>query len=410
MVPSSPSPDRAHEQAARHPQKAERDLAWMRHACLVFWGVALYYKGYPLGINAVWITYTCGVVYTIVLHWLLRNERRIRTTAMLGTLADSLLTFFICYVTGGLSSIFVPFFYLTVLSGAFRYGVREAIGMLILNGSLVALLFGLRHESWERPELIVLPFIYLGFSTGLGAMLAGWARDNLAIALAQSDALRAERDRSNALLHRLIDTQEEERKQTASDLHDRMGARLFALTHGLEESRRMAGRDTRLQRQLENLSAEAHACGTEVRALMNELRPTVLDELGFYEALSEYLAGLTDAMPFRLDVRLDPNLQKWRSRQDAMLFRLVQEALLNARKHARARCLSVTFGREDHEVMLSVEDDGCGFQTGTIPIGHYGLLTMRERAEVSGGTLQVSSEPGRGTRVIVRFPEGAALS
>src|SRR6185295_15842133 len=101
-------------------------------------------------------------------------------------------TFLICYVTGGLSSIFVPFFYLTVLSGAFRYGVREAIDMLILNGSLVALLFGLRHESWEHPELIVLPFIYLGFSTGLGAMLAGWARDNLAIALAQSEALRAE--------------------------------------------------------------------------------------------------------------------------------------------------------------------------------------------------------------------------
>ena len=132
--------------------------------------------------------------------------------------------------------------------------------------------------------------------------------------------------------------------------------------------------------------------------------PTVLDELGFYEALSEYLAGLTDAMPFRLEVRLDPGLQKWRSRQDAMLFRLVQEALLNARKHARARRLSVTFGREDREVTLSVEDDGCGFQTGTIPLGHYGLLTMRERAEVSGGTLHVSSEPGRGTCVLVRFP------
>ena len=74
-------------------------------------------------------------------------------------------------------------------------------------------------------------------------------RDNLAIALAQSDALRAERDRTNALLHRLIDTQEEERKQTASDLHDRMGARLFGADHGLEESLRMAGRDSRLQRR-----------------------------------------------------------------------------------------------------------------------------------------------------------------
>jgi len=375
----------------------------MRHSCLVFWGIALYYMGYPLGINAVWVVYACGVLYTIGLHWMLRDEQRIRKTALFGTLADSLLTFCICYVTGGLSSIFVPFFYLTVLSGAFRYGVREAIGMLILNGSLIVVLFALKHDA-RSPELVVLPFVYLGFSTGLGAMLAGWARDNLAIALAQSDALRAERDRSNALLHRLIDTQEEERKQTASDLHDRMGARLFALTHGLEESLRMASGDARLHRQLANLSTEAHACGADVRALMNELRPVVLDELGFYEALSEYLSGLSGAVPFRLVARLDPDLQRWRSRQDAMLFRLVQEALLNARKHARARNLSVAFERQEGGIALSVEDDGCGFDTRTIPLGHYGLLTMRERAEVSGGTFHVSSERGRGTRITVRFP------
>ena len=122
----------------------------MRHACLVFWGVALYYKGYPPGINAVWITYACGVLYTIVLHWLLRVQADAsRTTAMLGTLADSLLTFFICYVTGGLSSIFVPFFYLTVLSEAFRCRrTYDAVARYsILEGPdwLAASPVGLRH-------------------------------------------------------------------------------------------------------------------------------------------------------------------------------------------------------------------------------------------------------------------------
>jgi signal transduction histidine kinase len=130
----------------------------------------------------------------------------------------------------------------------------------------------------------------------------------------------------------------------------------------------------------------------------------VLDELGFYEALSEYLAGLDGAVPFRLEARLDSRLQKWRSRQDAMLFRLVQEALLNARKHSRAQRLSVSFERLDDEVLLQVEDDGCGFDSAVIPIGHYGLLTMRERAEVSGGTLLVQSQPGYGTRISVRLP------
>jgi signal transduction histidine kinase len=276
--------------------------------------------------------------------------------------------------------------------------------MLILNGSLVTLLFLLYPAPRLGLELLLLPYVYLGFSTGLGAMLAGWARDNLAIALAHSDALRIERDRSNALLHRLIDAQEQERKQTASDLHDRMGARLFALTHGLEQSLAMTQGQPALRRQLESLYAEAHACGADVRALMNELRPTVLDELGFYEALSEYLAALRGAVPFQLECQLDPALQKWRSRQDAMLFRLVQEALLNARKHARAKRLLVSLCRQGDEVVLTVEDDGCGFEAASIPIGHYGLLTMRERAEVSGGMLDIVSALGRGTRIGVRFP------
>lgn len=396
--------DQALEQAARHPMQAERELAWMRHACLLFWGIALYHEGYPLRLSPVWITYACGVLYTIALHWRLYDEKHIRTTAMVGTLTDSVLTFCICLVTGGLNSIFVPFFYFTVLSGAFRYGVRETIGMLILNGSLVMVLFIIKQQPLRDAELLVLTYVYLGFATGLGAMLAGWARTNLDIALAHSDALRIERDRTNALLHRLIDTQEEERKQTASDLHDRMGARLFALTHGLEKCIGMSAQQDALRRQLENLNAEANACGADVRALMNELRPTVLDELGFYEALSEYLSGLNGAVPFRLEARLDPTLQKWRSRQDAMLFRLVQEALLNSRKHAKAKRLSVTFDRLENDVLLEVADDGCGFDTAFIPIGHYGLLTMRERAEVSGGTLLVHSQPGHGTRISVRLP------
>lgn len=404
MTDNAHRADQALEQAARHPMQAERELAWMRHACLLFWGVALYHEGYPLRWSPVWITYACGLLYTLALHWRLYDEKHIKTTAMLGTLADSVLTFFICLVSGGLNSIFVPFFYFTVLSGAFRYGVRETIGMLILNGSLVLLLFFIKQQAPQDIETLARTYVYLGFATGLGAMLAGWARTNLDIALAHSDALRIERDRTNALLHRLIDTQEEERKQTASDLHDRMGARLFALTHGLEKCIGMATQPGALRGQLESLNAEANACGADVRALMNELRPTVLDELGFYEALSEYLSGLDGAVPFRLEAHLDCRLQKWRSRQDAMLFRLVQEALLNARKHSRAQRLVVSFERLENEVLLQVEDDGCGFDSAVIPIGHYGLLTMRERAEVSGGSLLVHSQPGHGTRISVRLP------
>ena len=87
-----------------------------------------------------------------------------------------------------------------------------------------------------------------------------------------------------------------------------------------------------------------------------------------------------------------------------MLFRLVQEALLNIRKHAGATRINVTFARLDDRVVLTVEDNGCGFDTACVPVGHYGLLMMRERAEVSGGTLAIASHRQRGTRLTVRLP------
>jgi signal transduction histidine kinase len=395
--------DRAQEQAAAHPHKAERELAWMRRVCLAFWGLLLYHQGYPPGFNAPWLTYFGGILYMLLLHWRLGDRKRIHATAWFGTIADSVLTFCMCLVTGGLHSVLVPFFYFTVLSPAFRYGVRETLGMLIFNASLIVTLFALQPEN-AGIEALALSLVYLGFAAGLGAMLAGWARDNLAIALAQSGALRLERDHSQTLLHRLIGVQEEERKRIAEDLHDRMGARLFTLRHGLDQCIRATTQDPATLRQLDALRTEADACSADVRMLMNELHPIVLDELGFYEALSELLAHIADIVPFTLETRLDPRLRKWRSRQDAMLFRLVQEALLNVRKHAEARHVRVRLEPVDADVVLTIEDDGRGFDPRCVSVGHYGLLTMRERASAAQGQLTIESQPLRGAKISVRLP------
>ena len=139
---------------------------------------------------------------------------------------------------------------------------------------------------------------------------------------------------------------------------------------------------------------------------MNELRPTVLDELGFYEAASEHLARHSEIAAYRLSCRIDPRLRDWRSRQDAMLFRLLQEALLNIQKHAHASSVEVVLEPQGgDEVLLSISDDGLGFDPDKVPIGHYGLMTMRERAEAAGGRLSVEAGNGRrGTRIEVRLP------
>jgi signal transduction histidine kinase len=138
---------------------------------------------------------------------------------------------------------------------------------------------------------------------------------------------------------------------------------------------------------------------------MNDLRPTVLDHFGLCEALSEYLTSLVGSVPFAIETRFDPQLQGWRSRQDVTLFRLMQEALLNVRKHAQATRVEVSLRLSDGNVVLSVRDNGCGFDPSSVPSGHLGLLMMRERAQAASGTLEIDTSAGSGTTVRLKFPQ-----
>jgi signal transduction histidine kinase len=149
-------------------------------------------------------------------------------------------------------------------------------------------------------------------------------------------------------------------------------------------------------------------CTTFVRSFLNELRPNVLDELGLCEALSEYVAAQQQIVPFRIALRLDPGLAQWRSGQDAMLFRLIQEAILNCRKHADATAMTISLERKEFEgVKLEITDNGKGFAACRPQMGHYGLSMMRERAAACGGTMEIDSAPGAGTRIAVRFRHAA---
>ena len=142
--------------------------------------------------------------------------------------------------------------------------------------------------------------------------------------------------------------------------------------------------------------------------MMNDLRPTVLDEFGLDEALREYLVALDHTVPFDVALDIDPGLKRQRSAADATLFRIVQESLLNVRKHAAAKRATVSLSRQAGEIRLVVSDDGDGFDPDAVAPGHFGLLTMRERAEAAGGRLEVESAWGAGTRVIVLIPVGAS--
>ena len=391
-------------------RRAEKDIRWLRNVGLVGWFVVLLGHGYELGLTPVWGVYAAGVTYAIWAHVQAQRSRNIRRTAVTTTFGDPVLAAMICLFTGGIDSVLYPFFYFTQMSVAIRFGVWESIGIACFNCFLTVLIFFVEpyySGSAQEPTLLMLAtkFFHLGFAGFMGAILAGWARQHARLILEHARTLRESGERYQAVLRRFAQVQEEERRNIAGELHDRMSGHLFGLRQGIEQCMNRLDDRQGLSDKLGELEGTVRACTHDVRSIMNELRPTVLDELGFFEAASEHLSRQSDVSPYRLTRRIDPSLRDWRSRQDAMLFRLLQEALLNIQKHAQASNVEVVLEPKGGEVVLTISDDGQGFDPENVPLGHYGLMTMRERAEAAGGVLKVEAGRGRrGTRLEVRMP------
>ncbi|HUR55491.1 MAG TPA: PAS domain S-box protein [Gemmataceae bacterium] len=216
----------------------------------------------------------------------------------------------------------------------------------------------------------------------------------------------AEADRRD-FQQRLTTAQEDERRRIARELHDQMGQHLAALGIGLKVIEGEIPDPSPARDRLRGLRALTDLIGREIHTLALELRPTALDDLGLQAALANYAERWAERSGVEIDfqsaglddVRLPPLVE-------TALYRIVQEALANTRKHASARHVSVVLQRAAGHVTAVVEDDGRGFDTESAPSGDHrlGILGMRERATLAGGSLSVESEPGRGTTVIARIP------
>jgi PAS domain S-box-containing protein len=220
------------------------------------------------------------------------------------------------------------------------------------------------------------------------------------------DALRRTMEDRRTLVLRLEEAQEEERRRIAADIHD-------------DSIQVMSAADMRAQmlvRQIEepDLRAEAEELREIIRAaverlrhLLFELRPPALDREGLVSALRAYASDGTPVPQIldRLRSEPPPDIR-------ATLFRIAQEAVTNARKHAGAETITISIATEDGGVSVIVEDDGRGFDLtalGAPEPGHIGLPTMVERAELAGGRCRIQSRPGRGTTVDAWVPFGMAV-
>ncbi len=217
-------------------------------------------------------------------------------------------------------------------------------------------------------------------------------------------------DHVMSLLRQLVTAQEDERARIARDLHDGLGQQLTALRLALErhkENLPPGGQpDAHLERAL-SLTAQVDR---EVDFLAWDIRPAALDDLGIVAALPRFLEEWSahHGLPTNFQTtgavagRLSPDAQ-------ITFYRVTQEALNNVIKHAHASRVDIVLEGSTDTVVLVIEDDGVGFDSaadaGRMGIG---LVNMRERAALIGGTLQVESSPGHGTTVYVRYPVAQA--
>jgi len=219
-------------------------------------------------------------------------------------------------------------------------------------------------------------------------------------------------ERLRAVSQRLMDVEEVQRRSINRELHDRIGQNLSALQLNLATLRvELEGGTTRAAgERLHDAQYLLEATSNQVRDVMADLRPAALDDFGLLAALRDHAAGVSARLGIAITVQgedLEPRLPL---ATEMALFRIVQEALNNVALHARARKVEIVLAATPRAVRLSVADDGAGFDAANPPrrAAHYGIATMRERAEAVGARLRIVSRPGKGCRVEVELKRRVA--
>jgi signal transduction histidine kinase len=206
----------------------------------------------------------------------------------------------------------------------------------------------------------------------------------------------------------LESAKEDERSRISRELHDELGQTLTAAKLNLQ----MLGAsitDAGAARRLDDSVTMVDGMIRQARDIARGLRPPLLDEAGLVPAIDQYLKSLADRSGTRIELEVAPGVALAPAGLDTTVFRLVQEAVGNALRHARAATVRVTLRDEEDTLRLVVEDDGVGFDPAAVTRSarrgeHLGLLGMTERVRSAGGTIEIESRPGAGSRIAVSIP------
>lgn len=211
------------------------------------------------------------------------------------------------------------------------------------------------------------------------------------------------------LSHRILHAQEEERKRISRQLHDEITQTLVGIHVQLETlSKEAAMAPAKLRRRILQTQRSVASSVQIVRDFARELRPSVLDDLGLIASLRSLLKEFTERSGVRVRFSTSASLDQLRNDRCIALYRVAQSALSNVFAHAKATLVTIEIQEAGPAILMEIADNGRGFDVDRI-LGHahnnrLGLLGMRERLEMVGGSLAIESTPGQGTTLRVSIP------
>ncbi len=284
--------------------------------------------------------------------------------------------------------------------------LREADQAVLASGRVLEATEGFADPDGRFRHWLVYKF---PFTNAAGQRFVGGLAIDITDRRRVEKEARESRERLQILSRQLIATQENERRRLARELHDEIGQTLTAISINLQVVRIKDGQPGPGHAALEEALAIVDRTIRQVRQLSLDLRPSLLDDLGLEPALRWY--ANRQIQRTGLVIRLHTNLADGRLpvELETACFRLTQEALTNVVRHARARQVWIELRQRRDALVLVVRDDGAGFDPSevrqrTAEGASLGLLGMRERVELLGGTLAIESQPGKGTCIAVQLP------
>ncbi len=314
-------------------------------------------------------------------------------------------TFSLLLVLGGFIALLIPL----PLFIAWRRHYRPARYALfaffpILPGA--ALLIA-RAASWVEPSFWTEQSLALG--TAFSSLLLSFALADRINLLreekhrVQRDLLQSEQTANRArqqFTRRLLNAQDDERKRIASELHDGVGQNLSWLVNALKRLLRQS-----TDPALADAHRAAHESVQEIRNLSHQLHPYLLDQLGLKAAIESVAERIEQQSEIRLSLDIDEAVENLSVQQQLHVFRIIQEALHNAQRHARAQTINLSIKTSRQGFELTINDDGTGLPEQSHRSG-LGLESIRQRVELMNGKVDFNSRPTHGLEILIQIPWG----